>query len=125
MIKMVNTIKIYKIPVVIGLTLTDHGVRNNSLPFNDSDFKVYRNSYNPIEFIVRDNNRRPINLFGKSVVMTVWTFSRETVANTVESRRPNPQRGSVVIQKTASCVESAKGRIRVTFTPEETQGWNQ
>jgi hypothetical protein len=120
---MTNTIKLYRIPIVIGLTQTNHGVRNNSLPFNDSDFKVFRNAYNPIDFIIRDNNRRPINVIGKKVVMTVWQFSRETYAQKIENRRVQPQRGEVILQKTAKCIDGRKGKIRVTFTPQETSEW--
>ena len=67
-------IKIYKIPVVVDLTQLDYGVRNNNMPFRDSDFSVYKGSHNPIEFIVRNNDRRPIDLTNKTLSITIFDF---------------------------------------------------
>lgn len=98
-----NTIKLYKFPLVIALTLIDHGVENNNMPFGDSDFKIYRGAHNPIEFVVRDNDRKPIPLVGKCITMTVIDFFTKLVK----------------FQKNAQVIDGPKGRIRVTFDPPD------
>ena len=103
-----NTIKLYKFPLVIGLTQTDHGVSNNNMPFGDSDFKVYRGSHNPIEFVVRNNDRKPIPLVGKCITMTVINFFTE----------------AIVTQIKAQVIDGPRGRVRVTFTPQMTAAWD-
>ena len=100
-------VKIYSFPQIIELIQTDRGVRNNSLSLKDSDFKVYKGSANPIEFIIRDNDRRPVSLTGKTVTMTVLNFFT----------------GEPVMQKEADIIDEAKGKIRVTFLMSDTSEW--
>ncbi len=102
-----STIKIYDIPVVVDLTILDNGVKNNNMPFNESDFKVYKGSHNPIEFIIRDNDRKPIDLTYKSLLMTVIDFYS----------------GAPVIQIDAEIIIPLKGRIKIVFDPIETGDW--
>lgn len=102
-----TTVKLYKFPLVIDLTLVDRGIRNNNMPFRDSDFKVYRGTFNPVEFIVRDNDRKPIKLVGKSLTVTIINFFTE----------------SVVLQKDIFIIDQDKGRIKLLLTPQEIAEW--
>lgn len=101
-------IKIYKIPVVVDLTLLDHGVRNNNMPFRDSDFTVYKSSHNPIEFIVRDSDRRPVDLTNRDLTITIISFPTD----------------NIIFQKLVEIVNPLKGRIRFTFDPLDTSQWH-
>jgi len=103
-----TAIKIYKIPIVVDLTVLDHGVKNNNMSFRDSDFTVYKNAYNPIEFIVRDSDRRPVDVTNKDLTMTIVDFYS----------------GLVVIQKSVEILDAAKGRIRFSIDPLDTPQWN-
>jgi len=98
-----NTVKLYSFPQVINLTSIDQGIRNNNMPFGDSDFRVYRGAFNPIEFIVRDNDRKRVSLIGKCLTMTVINFLTNTT----------------VLIKQVEVIDPHKGHIRVTFTPTE------
>jgi len=98
-----NTVKLYSFPQVITLTYMDHGIRNNNVPFGDSDFRIYRGAFNPIEFIVRDNDRKRVSLIGKCLTMTVINFLSNTP----------------VLQKQVEVIDPHKGHIRVIFTPLE------
>lgn len=98
-----NTIKLYKFPLVIALTQTDHGIEQNNMPFGDSDFKIYRGAHTPVEFVVRDNDRKPVPLVGRCVTMTIIDFHTKLVK----------------LQKNAQVIDGPKGRIRVTFDPQE------
>ncbi len=101
------TVKLYSFPQIIELIQTDLGVRNSNLSLKDSDFKVYKGSANPIEFIIRDNDRRPVSLAGKTVTMTVLNFFT----------------GAPMLQKEADIIDEAKGRIRVTLLISDTLEW--
>lgn len=98
-----SAIRLYFTPQVISVTMTDRGIRNRNLPFNDSDFKVFKGAHNPIEFAVRDNDRKPISLVGRSVEIVVQEFYQDTF----------------VLQKDAEVIDAVKGKIRVTFTPTD------
>lgn len=102
-----TAIKIYKIPVVVDLTWLDHGVRNNNMSFRESDFTVYKGSHNPIEFIVRNSDRRPVDLTNKDLTITIINFNT----------------GSIVDQKPVEIVDALKGRVRFTFEPLDTAEW--
>jgi len=102
-----TAVKLYTFPLVIDLTVIDRKIRNNNMPFRDSDFKIYRGAFNPIEFIVRDNDRKPISLIGKSLTMTVIDFYTNLT----------------IIQKDVIILDAAKGRIKVIFPPQEIAEW--
>ena len=102
-----TAVKLYKFPLVLDLTLVDQGIRNNNMPFRDSDFKVYRGTFNPVEFIVRDNDRKPVNLVGKSLTATIINFFT----------------GAVFLQKEIFVIDAAKGRIKLLLTPAEIAEW--
>lgn len=102
-----TAVKLYNFPLVIDLTLVDRGIRNNNMPFRDSDFKVYRGTFNPVEFIIRDNDRKPINLVGKCITATVINFFTN----------------SVVLQKDIAIIDPAKGRIKLLLAPQEIAEW--
>ena len=99
--------KLYSFPLVVELTQTDFGVRNNNLSFRDSDFKVYKSVATPVEFIVRDNDRRPVSLVGRSVTLTVLNFFT----------------GEPIIQKEADIIDAKKGRFRVIFLCSDVAEW--
>lgn len=102
-----TAIKLFKIPVIIDLTMVDHGIRNNNMPFRDSDFKVYRGAFNPVEFIVRDNDRKPINLVGKTVTITIINFFTS----------------ATMLQKDVAVIDPAKGKIKLLLAPQEIAEW--
>lgn len=87
--------------------MVDRGIRNNNMPFRDSDFKVYRGAFNPVEFIVRDNDRKPISLVGKTVTVTIINFFT----------------GATMLQKDVPVIDSAKGKIKLLLAPQEIAEW--
>lgn len=103
-----SAIKLYKFPLIIDLTVVDRGIRNNNMPFRDSDFKVYRGAFNPVEFIVRDNDRKPTNLVGKTVTITIINFFT----------------GATMLQKDVVVIDPAKGRIKLVLAPQEIAEWS-
>jgi hypothetical protein len=64
-------VTIYDNVRVIDLTLAEPGVANWNLPMNESYFKIYKGARNTIEFVIRNNDRKPINLIGKKIIITI------------------------------------------------------
>jgi len=51
---------------------------NINLPLTDTDFKVYQGVDNPINFIVKDENGRPIDLTNSTVSIIISNFNDNT-----------------------------------------------
>lgn len=52
----------------VELTLRETGGSINwNLPMNTNDFRVFKDVQNTIEFVVRDTDRKPINMMGREV----------------------------------------------------------
>lgn len=102
-----GAVKLYKFPLVIDLTLLDHGVRNYNMPFRDSDFKAYRGTFNNVDFIIRDNDRKAVNLTGKTLVMSIF----------------HHHDGDFIIQIPVHVVDPQKGRVRICMTPQTVDSW--
>ena len=64
----VMTVFLYDTRRKVELTLRESpsGVVNWNLPMNTNDFRVFKDVYNSIEFVVRNTDRKPINMMGRS-----------------------------------------------------------
>lgn len=100
-------VTIFSYPIEIELVLAGNGADNNNMSINRNDFKIYRGSFNPIDIIIRDTNRKPVNLTGKSLTLTVLDFLTD----------------AVLIQKTLEILDAQQGKARVTFLPTDTENW--
>jgi hypothetical protein len=56
---------------VIELTLAEPGTANWNLPMNENYFKIYKGTQNSIEFVIRNTDRKPINLAGKKLIISI------------------------------------------------------
>ena len=99
---------LYDVPVRIWLTDmngSDTGRRN--LPLSDSDFKVWRGATNSVEFVVRDNDRKPKSLENKTAMITVMDpFSKFTR-----------------LQKPLDIIDEGRGTVSLTLEPQEIHDW--
>jgi hypothetical protein len=96
-----NRVILYRTPVVIGLVRVGHGIRNDNPPMNRSNFALYQGADAAIEFVVRDTDRKPINLLGKTLTLTVM----------------EPLTGALVLTKRIRVLDPHKGSCRVRFSP--------
>ena len=102
-----TSVIVFSFPQTINVVMTDRGVENFNMSLEDSDFKIYKGADNPIDFIVRNDDRKPVNLVGKSVVITVLNFFTE----------------ELFLKKEAEILDAEQGSFKITFTPEETANW--
>jgi hypothetical protein len=102
------TVFLYHIKRKIELTLRENRVNNNwNLPMDNNEFRVFRDVKNAIEFVVRDTDRKPINLMGKNLFITIYDF----------------RTGKFVDKMALEVMDEAKGICRMVFQPEFMEGW--
>lgn len=73
----------------VELTLRETGGSINwNLPMNTNDFRVFKDVQNTIEFIVRDTDRKPVNMMGRQATINfydqrldklLWTSSLKVI----------------------------------------------
>lgn len=74
------TITIFSIPQVITLTLSgDVGTNTMNYPVNRSDFKLFRDVQNEVQFFVKDIDRKPIDLTGLSLIFTMIDVNTKSI----------------------------------------------
>ena len=95
----------YKLPV--QLSQTDHRAPNLSRPMYNYQIKLYKNNHNRVDFVIRDNDKKPVKLL--DCVITVTIAFVET--------------GQTYLQKQAAVTNEIKGRAQLYVSPTETAGW--
>lgn len=95
----------YKLPV--QLSMTNHGAPNLSRPMYNYAVKVYKNVYNTIDFVVRNNDKKPVRLIDSKIQVIIQ----------------NVQTGQLVLEKQAEITDEIKGRAQLKITPSETENW--
>lgn len=103
------TVFVYEIKRRIHLTLRENGVTTNwNLPMASADFKLYKDVQNNIEFVVRNTDRKPINLLNRTAVVTLTDYHTR----------------KILAQKQLVNVDNAKGIVRLTIEGYEMELWN-
>lgn len=100
-----NRIILYRTPLVFSLMRVGHA-RNDNPPMNRSNFVLYQGADATVEFIVRNTDRKPINLLGKTLTITLL----------------DPQFDTVVLTKRLRLIDPYKGTCRVRFSPGDLVG---
>ena len=95
----------YKLPV--QLMMTDYRGGNNNMPTVNYSVTVYRNNFNTIEFVVRNNDRKPVKLVDCQLNVII----------------KNTSSGTVVLEKAAFLTDETKGRAQLLLTPDNTRNW--
>lgn len=100
-------VNIYDKPYVIDLVLTDSSTPNWNPIMNQNHFRVQKGTENQIEFKVRDNNRRPVNLRGKQLFVNI----------------NYPEKQTHLMKKKLEIVDTAKGVVQLVLLPHEMVEW--
>lgn len=58
---------LFKFPEYVQLWLTNNGVPNINAPMIQYNTKIYKGATNTIDFVVRNNDRKPVNLVGYQI----------------------------------------------------------
>lgn len=102
------TVFLYEVKRRVELTLRESaGTVNWNLPMNTNDFRVFKDSYNTIEFVVRNTDRKPINLMGRDVSINL--FDQRT--------------SKLLFSRKLKVINDAKGIAQLEITPDVTEDW--
>jgi hypothetical protein len=96
----------YKLP--IQLSETNLGAPNFNRPMYNYNIKLYKNNHNVIDFVVRNNDRKPVTLFDATLTVVIQ----------------NSLSGQVVLEKAACVTNEREGRAQVRITASETEMWD-
>lgn len=102
-----SLVYLYSYNLPVQLSETNHGAPNYSRPMYNYNIKVYKNNHNTIDFVVRNNDRKPVKLI-------------DCVFNVVIQ---NVQTGQTVLEKTASITDEIKGQAQLRLLPDDTHNW--
>ena len=96
----------YKLPV--QLSMTDHRAPNYNRPMYNYNVSVYKKNYNIIDFVVRNNDRKPVKLVDcKMSVIITHVFSK-----------------TVVLEKSAQITDEINGRAQLILTADDVRNWS-
>lgn len=90
-----------------NITLSMSGIENWNLPMNENRFKLFKNSNTVIQFILRNNDRKPLNLSGMCFFITI----------------NDEKNNSVLMHKSLQVVDEKQGQVKLVTTPEEVRNW--
>src|ERR1700691_5112794 len=91
----------------INLTYSISSTPNWNLPMNESFFKLYKGSKNIIEFSVRNNDRKSINICNRIL---------NIIINDIESKQ-------TLIKKILTIVDDRYGKVSLVLEAEEINNW--
>lgn len=93
----------------IELTLREFpsGVVNWNLPMNTNDFRVFKDVQNTIEFVVRNTDRKPVNMMGRSAQINIY------------DHRIN----KLMWTKDLKVINEAKGICKLNIDPDVMADW--
>lgn len=98
---------IYQLNQKIGLTSLQDGVPNFNMPMNGSEFRLYRGVQCEVEFTVRNVDRKPINLQGKTLTASLIDESN----------------GETLLMRDLEIVNAQKGKAKLVISPVDTVDW--
>ena len=104
----VMTFVLYQIRRRIHLTLHETGgSRNWNLPMNPCDFVIFNAVHNELEFWIKNTDRKPIDMTGRSATMILYDHRTQ-------------QR---LLDLPLTLVDGPAGRVRMTLTPDAIADW--
>ena len=92
----------------IELTLRENrGSVNWNLPMNTNDFNVFKDVQNTLEFVVRDTDRKPVNMMGRSAQINFY----------------DQRIGKLLWTKTLKVTNEARGICKLNIEPDVMADW--
>lgn len=108
------TVYLYKYREYVQLVQADKNVPNINLPMIQYDTKIYKGVTNTIDFVIRNNDRKPIGMVG----YTLRAQIRE-VNNPTNAKAPT----EVLLEKNLIMVDERAGKAKLVLDPEDIEDW--
>lgn len=84
------------------------GVENMNSPMQSTDFKLYRNAPSQIEFNIKNNDRKPVNLSGKKIICYLI----------------NGLTSTKLLTRELDVIDDYKGKAILKIFPSDNVDWN-
>jgi hypothetical protein len=102
-----SLIYLYSYVLPVALSETNHRAPNFNRPMQNYATLIYKNNNNLVDFVVRNNDRKPVKLV--DCILDVIISNVET--------------GDTVLEKRAQITDEVKGRAQLSITSSETENW--
>lgn len=96
----------YKLPV--QLSMTDNRAPNYNRPMYNYNVSVYKNNYNIIDFVVRNNDRKQVKLVDCKMSVIITHVLSQTV----------------VLEKGVQITDEVNGRAQLVLTADDVRNWS-
>ena len=100
---------LFKFPEYVQLWQTDRNVPNINGPMIQYNTKIYKGATNTIDFVTRNNDRKPVNLVG---------YQMSALIQRVEY----PE---ILLEKSVYATDELAGKARLTLLPEDINQWTE
>lgn len=108
------TVYLYKYREYVQLVQADKNVPNINLPMIIYDTKVYKGVTNTIDFVIRNNDRKPISMVGYTLIAQIREVN-------------NPSRATVppevLLEKALVPSDETAGKYKLVLDPEDIEDW--
>lgn len=103
------TVFLYETHRKVELTIREQaGLENWNLPMDRNDFRLFKDVQNVVDFIVRDTDRKPISMIGRTAQINLYDQRTNTLLWTAP----------------LAVIAEQKGCLRMTMPPSTMDGWN-
>ena len=90
------TVFLYDVKRRLDMTLRDSGGSINwNLPMDTTDFKLHKDVKNSIEFVVRNTDRKPVSMVGRTAKITLFDHRTDQIILTSDLKVVNDLKGIV------------------------------
>jgi hypothetical protein len=107
---------LFKFPEYVQLVKVDAHAPNINWPMIQYDTKIFKGVPNSIDFVIRNNDRKPIKLVDYQLQAQIQQVN--TAAN---SQTWLPE---VLLTKAVTIIDETLGKARLTLLPEDIDEWN-
>lgn len=108
------TVILFKYKEYIQLTQADKNVPNINLPMIQYNTKVYKGVTNTIDFLVKNNDRKPVRIVGLTLIAQIRAINSPTNAKAPPD---------ILLEKQLEIVDETKGKAKLVLTPGEIDDW--
>ena len=109
-----SKVYLYKYREYVQLTQDDRNVPNINLPMIQYNTKVYKGVTNTIDFVIRNNDRKPISIVGYTLVAQIREVNNQTNATL-----PN----EILLEKNLVIVDETAGKAKLILQPDDIENW--
>jgi hypothetical protein len=109
------TVYLYRYREYVHLVQADRNVPNINLPMIIYDTKVYKGVTNTIDFVIRNNDRKPISLVGYTLIAQIREVDNISRASTPPE---------ILLEKNLIPIDETAGKYKLILDPMDIESWD-